>query len=95
MISHGAVEKVLQEALKLGPDALAVVAIADERKGEKLCVLHTSTDLNEDSIREILKALEVPDRWKPNPKDWQLVDTLPRLGTGKLDYKTMREHASA
>jgi acyl-[acyl-carrier-protein]-phospholipid O-acyltransferase/long-chain-fatty-acid--[acyl-carrier-protein] ligase len=95
MISQGAVEKVLQEALQLGPDALAVVAIADERKGEKLCVLHTSTDLNEDSIREMLKALEVPNRWKPNPKDWQLVDALPRLGTGKLDYKTLKEHAAA
>jgi acyl-[acyl-carrier-protein]-phospholipid O-acyltransferase/long-chain-fatty-acid--[acyl-carrier-protein] ligase len=95
MISHGAVEKVLQEALKLGPDTLAVVSIADERTGEKLCVLHTSADLNEDSIREILKALEIPNRWKPNPKDWQLVDALPRLGTGKLDYKTLKEHAAA
>ena len=95
MISHGAVEKVLQEALELGPDALAVVAIADQRKGEKLCVLHTSTDLTEDSIREILKALEIPNLWKPNPKDWQLVDALPLLGTGKLDYRTMKEHAAA
>ena len=95
MISHGAVEKVLQEALELGPDALAVVAIADQRKGEKLCVLHTSTDLTEDSIREILKALDIPNLWKPNPKDWQLVDALPLLGTGKLDYRTMKEHAAA
>ncbi|HAQ58101.1 MAG TPA: acyl-[ACP]--phospholipid O-acyltransferase, partial [Opitutae bacterium] len=95
MISHGAVEKVLQEALELGPDALAVVAIADQRKGEKLCVLHTSTDLTEDSIREMLKALDIPNLWKPNPKDWQLVEALPLLGTGKLDYRTMKEHAAA
>ena len=95
MISHGAVEKVLQEALELGPDALAVVAIADQRKGEKLCVLHTLTDLTEASIREILKALEIPNLWKPNPKDWQRVDALPLLGTGKLDYRTMKEHAAA
>ncbi|CAA6691358.1 MULTISPECIES: acyl-[ACP]--phospholipid O-acyltransferase [unclassified Lentimonas] len=94
MISHGAVEKALQEALKLGPDALAVVAIDDERKGEKLCVFHNAAELNEDAIREMLKALDIPNLWKPNPKDWQLVDALPLLGTGKLDYRTMKEKAA-
>ena len=94
MISHGAVEKALQEALQLGPDALAVVAIEDERKGEKLCVLHSSPELNEDNIRAMLKALDIPNLWKPNPKDWQLVDTLPLLGTGKIDYRTMKETAT-
>jgi acyl-[acyl-carrier-protein]-phospholipid O-acyltransferase/long-chain-fatty-acid--[acyl-carrier-protein] ligase len=58
-------------------------------------VLHTLTDLTEASIREILKALEIPNLWKPNPKDWQRVDALPLLGTGKLDYRTMKEHAAA
>lgn len=95
MISHGAIEKALQETLKLGPDALAVVAIDDERKGEKLCVLHTSTDLSEDSIREMLKALDIPNLWKPNPKDWKLVEALPLLGTGKLNYRAMKEEAAA
>ena len=94
MISHGAVEKALQEALKLGPDALAVVAVDDERKGEKLCVLHTAAELNEDAIREMLKALDIPNLWKPNPKDWQRVEALPLLGTGKLDYRTMKEKAA-
>jgi acyl-[acyl-carrier-protein]-phospholipid O-acyltransferase/long-chain-fatty-acid--[acyl-carrier-protein] ligase len=94
MISHGAVEAALQEALKLGPDALAVVAIDDERKGEKLCVLHTVMELNEDTIREILKALEIPNLWKPNAKNWQRVDALPLLGTGKLNYRAMKEQAA-
>ncbi len=94
MISHGAVEKALQEALKLGPDALAVIAIDDDRKGEKLCVLHSSPELNEDNIRAMLKALDIPNLWKPNPKDWQLVEALPLLGTGKLDYRTMKEKAA-
>lgn len=90
MISHGAVEEALQEAFKLGADALAVVAIEDERKGEKLCVLHTAEALTEDSIREQLKALEIPNLWKPNPKDWHCLESLPLLGTGKLDYRTMK-----
>jgi acyl-[acyl-carrier-protein]-phospholipid O-acyltransferase/long-chain-fatty-acid--[acyl-carrier-protein] ligase len=95
MISHGAVEKALQEALKVGPEALSVVAIPDERKGEKLCVLHTSKDLTEESIREMLKTLEIPNLWKPNPKDWKQVEALPLLGTGKLDFRSMKDLAAS
>lgn len=91
MISHGAVEKALQEALNVGPDKLAVVAKPDERKGEKLCVLHTIENLEEGSLRETLKELDIPNLWKPNPKDWQHIDALPLLGTGKADYRTMNE----
>jgi acyl-[acyl-carrier-protein]-phospholipid O-acyltransferase/long-chain-fatty-acid--[acyl-carrier-protein] ligase len=90
MISHGAVEEALQAAFGLGADALVVVAIDDERKGEKLCVIHTAADLSEDSIREQLKELDIPNLWKPNPKDWQCVEALPLLGTGKLDYRGLK-----
>lgn len=90
MISHGAVEEALQAAFGLGSDALVVIAIDDGRKSEKLCVFHTAEALTEDSIREQLKALDIPNLWKPNPKDWRLLGTLPLLGTGKLDYRAMK-----
>ena len=93
MIAHGAVEQALQQALELGPDALAVVAIKDARKGEKLCVLHTERSLDEARLRTALRGLDLPNLWKPNPKDWQLVDALPLLGNGKLDYRTMKKSA--
>lgn len=89
MISHGAVEKALQDALGCDPDALAVVALPDERKGEKLCVLHTLGSKIED-WSEALKTLDIPNLWKPNPKDWHRVDALPMLGSGKLDYQQMK-----
>jgi acyl-[acyl-carrier-protein]-phospholipid O-acyltransferase/long-chain-fatty-acid--[acyl-carrier-protein] ligase len=95
MISHGAVEEALQAAFGLGADALVVVAIDDERKGEKLCVIHTAANLSEDSIRAQLKALDIPNLWKPNPKDWQSVEALPMLGTGKLDYRGLKALAGA
>ena len=43
MISHGAVERALQDALQLDSNSLCVIAIPDERKGEKLCVCHLPT----------------------------------------------------
>lgn len=70
-------------------DALAVVALSDERKGEKLYVLHTLGASLAD-LSETLKSLDTPNLWKPNPKDWYSVDALPMLGSGKLDYQSMK-----
>lgn len=95
MISHGAIEKALQEALELNSEQLAVIAIEDERKGEKLCVLHTDPKLTESAIRETLKTLEIPNLWKPNPRNWSYIEQLPLLGTGKLNYRKMKELASS
>jgi acyl-[acyl-carrier-protein]-phospholipid O-acyltransferase/long-chain-fatty-acid--[acyl-carrier-protein] ligase len=94
MISHGAVETALQEALNVGPDALSVVAVADDLKGEKLCVIHTALNQSEDELRQILKDLEIPNLWKLKSKDWIQVETLPLLGSGKLDIRSMKELAA-
>jgi len=93
MISHGAVENALQEALNVGPEALSVVAVPDERKGEKLCVIHTDLQKTSDEIIDLLKTLDIPNLWKPNSKDWIQVESLPLLGTGKLDFRAMKELA--
>jgi len=93
MISHGAVENALQEALKVGPDALSVVAVPDDRKGERLCVIHMPLSKNQDEMRQILKDLGIPNLWKPNLNDWIQVESLPLLGTGKLDFRSMKELA--
>jgi acyl-[acyl-carrier-protein]-phospholipid O-acyltransferase/long-chain-fatty-acid--[acyl-carrier-protein] ligase len=94
MISHGAVENALQEALKVGPDALSVVAVPDDRKGEKLFVIHMPLSKNQDEMRQILKDLGIPNLWKPNLNDWIQVESLPLLGTGKLDFRSMKELAN-
>ena len=91
MIPHGAIEDALQAAFKCEPSQLSVLAIADERKGEKLCVLHTLSHLTEDNIREKMQSVDLPNLWKPNPKSWAFIDELPMLGTGKLDYRSMKE----
>ena len=95
MISHGAVEKALQEALELSPDQLTIVAIEDARKGEKLCVIYTVEELTETTIRETLKTLDIPNLWKPNPQNWYFIKKLPLLGTGKLNYRAMKELVTA
>jgi len=95
MISHGTVEKALQDALQIDTDALCVVAVPDTRKGERLCVLHTTLALNENELRQQLSELDLPNLWKPNLKDWIKVEALPLLGSGKRDFRKMKEIAAA
>jgi acyl-[acyl-carrier-protein]-phospholipid O-acyltransferase/long-chain-fatty-acid--[acyl-carrier-protein] ligase len=89
MISHGAVEKALQESCKVGADSIVVIAIPDEKRGEKLCVLHT-LEHSEVQFRKILQALNIPNLWKPSAKNMLKLASLPILGTGKLDFRTMQ-----
>ena len=90
MIPHGAIEDALQIAFDCEPAELSVIAIPDDRKGELLCVIHTLKKLDEAEIRETMKQVDLPNLWKPNPKKWKCVDELPMLGTGKLDFRTMK-----
>ncbi|HYL93370.1 MAG TPA: hypothetical protein VEW69_09465, partial [Alphaproteobacteria bacterium] len=71
-----------------------VSAVPDEKKGERLIVLHT---LPEDELTPILQKLaesDLPALWKPRRDQFYRVDTLPYLGTGKLDLKALKGRAA-
>ena len=57
-------------------------------------MLHTVPDLTGETISDTLEALDMSNLWKPNPKNWHYIEQMPLLGTGKLDYKAMKESAS-
>jgi acyl-[acyl-carrier-protein]-phospholipid O-acyltransferase/long-chain-fatty-acid--[acyl-carrier-protein] ligase len=95
MIPHGAIEEALQAAFELDPTQLSVVALPDERKGERLFVIYTDPSINQTTIRETLQQVELPNLWKPNPKDWVQLDRLPLLGTGKLDHRQLKSYVAA
>jgi acyl-[acyl-carrier-protein]-phospholipid O-acyltransferase/long-chain-fatty-acid--[acyl-carrier-protein] ligase len=94
MVSHGAVEQALVEALSLdqaeGP-LIVVLGVTDSAKGEAL-VLVTTLDLDFSRIREDLVAAGLPNLWIP--KFVQRVGAIPRLASGKIDLKSCREAAT-
>jgi acyl-[acyl-carrier-protein]-phospholipid O-acyltransferase/long-chain-fatty-acid--[acyl-carrier-protein] ligase len=95
MVPHIKVEEQLQEIAGVTDQVFAVTSIPDERKGERLIVLHT---LPEERLRPCLEQLaksELPALWKPRPDQFVRIDALPYLGTGKLDLRRMRELAQA
>ncbi|MEQ8846111.1 AMP-binding protein [Botrimarina sp.] len=90
MVPHLRVEEEIQSFLA-GEDEerqLAVVTgVPDEKKGERLVVVHLPIDKAPREVCDALKAAGLPNLWIPSPDSFTEVDELPLLGSGKLDLK--------
>jgi acyl-[acyl-carrier-protein]-phospholipid O-acyltransferase/long-chain-fatty-acid--[acyl-carrier-protein] ligase len=94
MVPHGRIEEKLHEVGGLTEQKFAVTAVADERKGERLVVLHT---LPEEQIKEYVEKLSqagFPNLWIPRANAFYHVESLPCLGTGKIDLRRIRDLAT-
>ena len=94
MVPHIKIEDKLQEISGALEQVFAVTAVPDEKKGERLIVLHT---LPQDKLQECLAQLaksDLPPLWKPRPDQFVHVESLPYLGTGKLDLRRLKEIAA-
>ncbi|WP_380873956.1 acyl-[ACP]--phospholipid O-acyltransferase [Sphingomonas sp. DBB INV C78] len=91
MVSLPAVEGY---AAALWPDAEhAIVTRADPRKGEQLVLFTTHKAAKAADLQSWGRANGVTEL--AIPRDIRVVDALPVLGTGKLDYVTMGQLAAA
>jgi len=93
MVPHLKVEEKLQELAGITEQVFAVVGVPDEKKGERLVVLHT---LPAEKLKECLGRLKVtglPNLWVPRADAFFHVQSLPYLGSGKLNLRRIREMA--
>ncbi|MCG3148571.1 MAG: Bifunctional protein Aas [Verrucomicrobiae bacterium] len=90
MVPHIKIEEKLHELAGLTEQTFAVTGVPDEKKGERLVVLHTLPDAG--VIQEKVLTSDLPNLWKP--KDFVHVEKLPVLGTGKLDLRRIKELAA-
>jgi acyl-[acyl-carrier-protein]-phospholipid O-acyltransferase / long-chain-fatty-acid--[acyl-carrier-protein] ligase len=93
MVPHGRVEEALQQAIGADTQVFAVTAVGDERKGEKLAVLTTLEDGEVQRAIEGLGSQGLPNLFIPRRENFIKVETIPVLGTGKLDLKAIRRLA--
>jgi acyl-[acyl-carrier-protein]-phospholipid O-acyltransferase/long-chain-fatty-acid--[acyl-carrier-protein] ligase len=94
MVPLERVEEELHQILQTNERTVVVTAIPDERKGERLVVLHLP--LNGTSALQLWQGLSgrgLPNLYLPSPRDFYQVPELPVLGTGKLDLKRCKEKA--
>ena len=93
MVPHIKVEEKLHELVGATEQCFVVTGVPDGKKGERLVVLHTMTD---DKLQECIEKLaqaDLPNLWVPRKDQFFRVETLPYLGTGKLDLRRIRDTA--
>ena len=102
MVPHLKVEEVLSKLLDQTPDDdsdddlhVAVTAVSDEKKGERLVVLYTTSHRTPEEMRQALMDEGLPNIFIPSADSFHKVEKLPLLGTGKLDLKGIKETAEA
>jgi acyl-[acyl-carrier-protein]-phospholipid O-acyltransferase/long-chain-fatty-acid--[acyl-carrier-protein] ligase len=93
MIPHVKIEDELQELAGATEQCFAVTGVPDQKKGERLVVLHTLDNATLAPVLERLAAGDLPNLWKPRSDQFFHIDKLPYLGTGKLDLRMVREMA--
>jgi acyl-[acyl-carrier-protein]-phospholipid O-acyltransferase / long-chain-fatty-acid--[acyl-carrier-protein] ligase len=92
MVPHILVEEALARLVSTDNDEMfkvAVTAVRDERKGERLIVLHTKLDKSTEELRQGLAAAGLPNLYIPAADSFREVPELPVLGTGKLDLRSL------
>ncbi len=93
MVPHMKIEERLQ-ALLDDPHTCVVTAVPDAVKGERLVALYTDPNLPAQKVWERLSVSDLPRLWIPKREDLHIVETIPTLGTGKVDLRGVREVAA-
>ena len=94
MVPHMRVEEELQ-AIVHEPYTAVVTAVPDPAKGERLVALVTDPALSAQEAWERLSRSDLPKLWIPKREDIRFVESIPTLGTGKVDLRAVRQLASA
>src|SRR5216684_3973800 len=94
MVPHIRVEEKLHELAGSTEQSFVVTSVPDEKKGERLVVLHNLDDVRLKETLEKLGQCDLPNLWIPRPNQFFRVESFPILGTGKLDLRRVRDVAS-
>ena len=94
MVPLEKLEEDMHAVIGTGDRVLAVAAIPDEKRGERLIVLHLPTlTMAKREMSQKLGERGLPNLWVPGERDYFEVKELPVLGTGKLDLRRVKELA--
>lgn len=98
MVPHLKVEELLIRIVEESSEGdggipLAVTAVPDPKKGERLVVLHRPLAKPVRQVIDELAAMGIPTLWIPSHDGFVEVGDIPVLGTGKLDLKGIKDLA--
>jgi acyl-[acyl-carrier-protein]-phospholipid O-acyltransferase/long-chain-fatty-acid--[acyl-carrier-protein] ligase len=93
MVPHIKIEEKLNELAETPEKSFVVTGVPDEKKGERLVVLHTLTPEEAKPVIEKLAKSDLPNLWIPRANQFFQIEELPHLGSGKLDLRRVHEIA--
>ena len=91
MISLEVVEKIATQAAPIHQHAASTQA--DAQRGEAIVLFTTDATLNRERMQEAARILGHPEL--AAPRKIVRVEALPLLGTGKIDYVTLKKMAES
>jgi acyl-[acyl-carrier-protein]-phospholipid O-acyltransferase/long-chain-fatty-acid--[acyl-carrier-protein] ligase len=94
MVPHIKIEEKLHELAGSTEQTFVVAGVPDEKKGERLIVLHKLAADKLQPVLEKLTASDLPNLWKPRADQFFRIESFPLLGTGKLDLRKIKEIAA-
>jgi acyl-[acyl-carrier-protein]-phospholipid O-acyltransferase / long-chain-fatty-acid--[acyl-carrier-protein] ligase len=92
MVPHVRLEEQIQ-ALVGEHYSAVVTAVPDETKGERLVAFFTDPQITPHDVWERLCRTELPRLWLPKREDLHFTESIPTLGTGKVDLRGVRQLA--
>jgi acyl-[acyl-carrier-protein]-phospholipid O-acyltransferase/long-chain-fatty-acid--[acyl-carrier-protein] ligase len=93
MVPHMKVEEEIQALLDEGRTA-TVVSVPDESRGERLIAFYSDPGLTPGALWEKLTATSLPRLWIPKREDLRPMESIPTLGSGKIDIQRLKQIAS-
>jgi acyl-[acyl-carrier-protein]-phospholipid O-acyltransferase/long-chain-fatty-acid--[acyl-carrier-protein] ligase len=94
MIPHIKVEETLHELAGITEQSFVVTGVPDDKKGERLVVLHGLDGARLKECLEKLSQCDLPNLWKPRAENFVHQESFPYLGSGKLNLRKVREIAA-
>ena len=77
----------------LGDAQCVVTGIPDDQRGERLVALYVHPTLTPADLHRKISETDMPRLWIPKRENLYPVESLPLLGTGKLDLRAVRDLA--
>jgi acyl-[acyl-carrier-protein]-phospholipid O-acyltransferase/long-chain-fatty-acid--[acyl-carrier-protein] ligase len=90
MVPHLRIEDAVANVLGAAP--CAVTSVSDDRRGERLVALYVH-EMDPATLWQKLAETDLPRLWLPKRENLYQVETLPQLGTGKLDLRGLKLRA--
>ncbi len=92
MVAHIKIEEKIHELLGSAEQLCIVTSLPDDKRGEKLVVL-CLPQVDVATLTEQLKKSDLPNLWVPDKEMYFRIESLPLLGTGKLDLSGIKKRA--